>query len=123
MTTLKLVSVSEQNGNMLAGVQFSSATFVGTNTGAGDLVVRWGREAPMISIVGTQTASNSYIALDLFNATHGAAVTIKRQMATMGTGIITVVSGSAAGAVIGIIPASANGNVSCTYDGQAAVWK
>lgn len=123
MTTLRAVSVVEQNANTMAGVQVSSATYVGTNTGAGDTVIRVGREAPVFSIVGTQTASTSYIALDLVNAYHGATIVVKRQMTTMGTGIIDVLNGSAAGALVGRIPASANGVVVAAFDGVAKVWR
>lgn len=123
MATVKYSSIVEQNFNMLQGILFSSATFAGTNTGVGDLVVRVGREPPVVSILGTQTCSNSYIALDHFNAYHGATVTVKRQMGTMGTGIITIVDGSAAGATIGIIPASANGSITCAFDGVAEIWR
>lgn len=123
MATVKYLQVDKQNANNLAGVQVSSATYAGTNTGAGDAVLRVGRESPVFSIVGTQTASSSYIALDLNNAVHGATFTVKRQIAVMGTGIIDVVSGSAAGALVGRIPASANGVVVAAFDGVAQIWR
>jgi hypothetical protein len=123
MATVKLVSVVEQNANTLAGAQVSSATYVGTNTGAGDVVVRVGREAPRFAIVGTQTASTTYVALDLINAFNGAQVVISRNAPSPGTGIIDVLSGSGQGALVGRIAASTNGVVVAGFDGVANVWR
>jgi len=44
MTTLKLVSVKDQNANTLANAQVTSATYVGTNITA-DLTYKYGLTA------------------------------------------------------------------------------
>ncbi len=120
---LQLPSLSYQNSNTLAGVEFISTTFAGTATGLGDYNVVFNQDAPWISITGTQTASNIWITMSHVNATHGANVVIKRQLATPGTGIITISDGTAGGTIIGIIPTNANGNIDVTFDGVAQVWR
>ncbi len=126
MATLKAVSVVEQNGNTLAGAQVTSATYVGTNTAA-DLTIRVGRDAPLVQIVGTQTASRTYVALDTDNAYHGAQVVVSRNTQTPGTGIISVFSGAAgtgfSAVEVGNIAASSNGLVVAAFDGAAKVWR
>ena len=125
MTTLKLCSVVEQNANTLAGVQVTSATYVGTNITT-DLAVKVGYQAPVIQIVGTQTASTVYIGLDTANAYHGAQVVIKRIMGTPGTGVLNVYSGLAGtgfGAVAPIAQGTANCTIVARFDGNAGVWR
>jgi hypothetical protein len=121
MGTLRTVSVTEQNVNTLAGVQIDTAVYAGLGTGAP--VVRSGREAPMYVMAGTQTASNVNVILDLTNASHGATITVKRQVQVLTTAIISVVSGSAAGAECGRIGASAHGEVTAVFDALNQVWK
>jgi hypothetical protein len=125
MTTLKLVSYKEQNAQTLAGVQVTSATYVGTNTLV-DLAVKVGVQAPVIQIVGTQTASTVYIGLDTANATHGAQVVLKRIMATPGTSVLNVYSGLAGtgfGAVAPIAQGTGNVTIVAAFDGVAGVWR
>lgn len=125
MTTLKLVSVTEQNANTLAGCQVTSATYVGTNTVA-DLTLRVGRSAPLVQVVGTQTASTVYVAVDTANATHGAQVVLERIMATPGTSVVNMYSGLAGtgfGAVAPIYTGTGNFTMVAAFDGVAKVWR
>jgi hypothetical protein len=125
MATVKLVSVVEQNASMLAGVTVTSATYVGTNIAA-DLVIKVGHDAPVVQIVGTQTASTVYIGLDTANAYHGAQVIIKRVMGTPGTGVLNVFSGLAGtgfGAIAPIAQGTGNVLIVAAFDGAAQVWR
>ena len=126
MATLKTVSIVEQNANTMAGCQVTSATYVGTNTVA-DLTIKVGKDAPLVQIVGTQTASRTYVALDTANAYHGAQIVVSRNTLTPGTGIISVFSGLAGTgfptAEVGNIPTNVNGVVIAAYDGIAGVWR
>jgi hypothetical protein len=125
MTAIKLCSYKEQNANTLAGVQVTSATYAGTNITT-DLAVKIGVQAPVIQIVGTQTASTVYIGLDTANATHGAQVVIKRIMATPGTSVLNVYSGLAGtgfGAVAPIATGTGNVTIVAAFDGQAGAWR
>lgn len=125
MATVKLCSVVDQNANTLAGVQVTSATYVGTNITA-DFTYKVGVNAPVIQVVGTQTASTVYIGLDTANATHGAQVVIKRLMGTPGTSVLNVYSGLAGtgfGAVAPIAQGTGNVTIVAAFDGQAGVWR
>lgn len=126
MAILKACSVVEQNANTLAGSQVTSATFVGTNTAA-DLTIRVGRDAPLVQIVGTQTASRCYVSLETINAYHGAQVVISRNTLVPGTGIISIFSGSAGtgftAAEIANIPTNGAGVVVAVFDGVQQVWR
>lgn len=126
MASLKAVSIVEQNINTLAGAQVTSATYVGTNTVA-DLTIKVGKDSPLINIVGTQTASRTYVALDTANAYHGAQVVVARYAQTPGTGIISIFSGLAGtgftAAEVANIPTNVSGSVTVAYDGVAGVWR
>lgn len=125
MTDLSKVVVQEQNVNTLAGCQVTSATYVGTNTTA-DLTLRIGRTAPLVQIVGTQTASTVYIALDTDNATHGAQVVLSRIMASPGTSVLNLYSGLAGtgfGATAPILTGTGNVTLVAAFDGVAGVWR
>lgn len=126
MAAIKAVSIVEQNGNTLAGAQVTSATYVGTNTVA-DLTIKVGKDSPNIQIVGTQTASRTYVALDTANAYHGAQVVISRNTQTPGTGIISIFSGLAGtgftAAEVANIPTNVAGAVVVAFDGVAGVWR
>ena len=136
MATVKAVSIVEQNANTLAGVQVTSATYVGTNTAA-DLTLRVGRDAPCVQIVGTQTASTTYVALDTGNAYHGAKFTVTRNTLTAGTGIISFFSGLAGTGFVAANEVARIGFVSTgtgqalnnigaavvVFDGVAQVWR
>lgn len=122
MATVKLVSVVEQNLTMMQGVQVDTAVY-GTATPP---IVRVGRdvsgESGVYISAGTQTAATLPIVLDLANAYHGARVTVKRGT-NVGTSVITVVSGSAAGATVSVLSSGVADEVIGVYDGFAAVWR
>lgn len=126
MATLKATTVVEQNANTMAGAQVTSATYVGTNITA-DLTIRVGRTAPLVQIVGTQTASTVYVALDTNNAYHGAQVCLKRLMGTPGTSVISVFSGlvGTGYAVSTAIYTGTGGALNLTFgfDGVAQEWR
>ena len=101
MATVKTVSAQEQNINTLAGVQIDTALI-----GSAGVVYTMGRNPPVVVIAGTQTSSLAPVILDLYNARIGDVFTIKKYTTSvLGTGAsqINIVSGSAAGAVIGAI--------------------
>ena len=123
MAALKLFGYQEQNINTLAGVQ------VDTNLiGSGGVTYRYGVNPATIVIAGTQTSSLSPVILDLPNAKHGDQFVIKKYTtAVIGTGAsqINIVSGSAAGAVVGAIQvgtASPN-TVIAVFDGVNVIWR
>lgn len=126
MATLKTCSIVEQNASTLGGSQVTSATYVGTNTAA-DLTIRVGRDAPLVQIVGTQTASRTYVSLDTVNAYHGAQVVVSRNTQTPGTGIISIFSGGAGTGFTAVevanIPTNTAGVVVAVFDGVAQVWR
>lgn len=122
MASTKLISVVEQNVNMLQGVQFDTAVYAT----ASPLTVRMNRDVVsggMYVSAGTQTASTFTVILDLVNAFHGAAVMIKRNNAVPSTSSYTIVSGSAAGAAVGSITTSVNGQVFAVFDGLNQIWR
>lgn len=122
MATVKLVSYVEQNTNMIAGVMNDTAVY-GTATPA---IVRVGRDVSGESGVyvqaGTQTAVTQSIILDLVNAYHGARVIIKKGTG-VGTSVVTVVSGSAAGATVSLLTSGVADEVVAAYDGNSGVWR
>lgn len=120
MATVKAVTVVEQNGNRAGGVQFETAVF---GTAAGACVFRNGRDGPTIVIAGTQTAVALQVVLELANAAHGDSLVIKRGTQGNSTSVLSIVSGSFGGAVIGQLSSSVQGNVIATFDGFAQAWR
>lgn len=119
MTISRAVTVMEQNANTLAGVQIDTALI-----GSAGVTYTMGRNAPVIIVAGTQTSSLSPVILDLYNARAGDVMVIKKYTtAVIGTGAaqVQVVSGSAAGAVIGAFQVGTNSpnQVSAFFDGVA----
>ena len=119
---LRACTVVEQNANTLAGVQVDATVF----TSAVPVVVRAGREAPVYILTGTQTSSLAQVVLDLPNAAVGDQFLIKKYTtAVLGTGAaqIQVISGSAAGAVVGAfqVGTAAPNEVTAVFDGTN--WK
>ena len=92
MAAVKSISIVEQNANTIAGAQVTSATFVGTNIAA-DLTIRVGRDAALISMVGTQTASTGFISLETINAYHGAQVVFNNDCLAASTAVLSFFSG------------------------------
>lgn len=122
MATVKMVSVVETNATINQGVQFDTAVY-GT---ASPPIVRVGRdvsgEGGVYISAGTQTAATLPVILDTFNAYNGAKVFVKRGT-NVGTSIVTVVSGSAAGSVVSVLGSGVADEVVGVYDGAAAVWR
>lgn len=121
MATLRAVTVQEQNAGQFNGVQVDTALI-----GSAGLVIRSGREAPVYILGGTQTSSLSPVILELTNAKAGDTMTVKKYTtAVVGTGAsqIVVVSGSAAGTIVGAIQVgtAAPNQVTAYFDGQ--VWR
>ena len=119
MATVKLVTVQEQNADMLAGVLVDS-----TLIGSAGITYRAGRHPGTIVLTGTQTASLAPVILDLANATQGDRFVIKKYTtAVIGTGAsqVVVVSGSAAGVIVGAFQIGTNSpaQVSAVFDGVA----
>lgn len=119
MATVKFVRADEQNANTLAGVQVDTALI-----GSAGVVYTAGRNARTVVIAGTQTSSLSPVILDLYGAKHGDVFIIKRYgTSVLGTGAsqVQVVSGSAAGAVIGAfqVGTAADNEVVAVFDGVA----
>ena len=125
MATVNLVSYKEQNAATLAGAQAIATVYVGTNITA-DQMLKWGTNAPLIRITGAQTASLVCIGLDTANATHGAGITVTRQLAAPGTAVVALFSG-AVGTGYAISTAIAVGtgnfNIDAAFDGVAGVWR
>lgn len=125
MPLLRAVTVVEQNGNTIAGVQVDSATYAGTNITA-DITIRVGRNAPVYQIVGTQTASRISIAMDTGNAYHGAQVVVTRNTQSVGTSVVDIYSG-APGTGYATTTAIASGTAATmfvvAFDGVAQVWR
>lgn len=118
MATVKLVTAQEQNANTLAGAQLDS-TVMGTSVS-----YTAGRNPPVIVLTGTQTSSLSTVVLDLYGARQGDQFTIKKYTtAVIGTGAsqVVVVSGSAAGVIIGAfqVGTAAPNQVVAYFDGVA----
>ncbi len=125
MATINLVSYKEQNPAALSGAQAIASVFVGTNITA-DQIVKWGTNAPFIRITGAQTASTVYVGMDTANATHGAAVTITRQLASPGTSVFAVFSGlpgTGYAVSTAIAVGTGNFNMDVAFDGVAGVWR
>ena len=118
MGLLRACAIVEQTAGQLNGVQVDTALY-----GSGSPVsLRSGREAKTYILAGTQTSSLTQVVLDLFNAACGDIMTIKKYTtAVLGTGAaqIQIVSGSAAGAVIGAIQVgtAAPNQVDAFFDG------
>ena len=116
--TLRACTVVEQNVNTLAGAQVDATLF----TSAVPVVIRSGREAPHYVLTGTQTSSLAQVVLDLVNAAAGDRFCVKKYTtAVLGTGAaqIQVLSGSAAGAVVGAfqVGTAAPNDVTAVFDG------
>ena len=122
MATVKLVSVVEVNAAISQGVQVDTAVY-GT---ASPPIVRVGRDVTgdggVYIQAGTQTAATLPIVLDLFNAYHGAKVTVRKGTG-VGTSVVTVVSGSAGGAVVSLLSSGVADEAVAVYDGYAGVWR
>jgi len=125
MASINLVSYKDQNAATLAGAQAISSVYVGTNITA-DQMIKWGTNAPFIRITGAQTASLVCIGLDTANATHGACVTLTRQMASPGTSVVALFNGLVGtGYAIStaIAVGTGNFNIDASFDGVAGVWR
>lgn len=125
MTTAKICSYTEQNAATIAGAQALSTVYVGTNITA-DLVIKVGTSAPFIRITGAQTASQVCIGLDRANATHGACVTLTRQLSSPGTSVVALFDGLVGtGYAIStaIAVGTGNFNIDASFDGVAGVWR
>lgn len=114
--------VVEQNANTLAGVQTDTNVYATAVTGS--VTIRSGREASVYVMAGTQTASLTTVVLDLTNAAAGDRMVVKKLgTSILGTGLaqIQIVSGSAAGQIVGSI-GTALGNfneVTAAFNGVA----
>jgi hypothetical protein len=127
MASLKACTVVEQNLNTIAGAQVSSATYAGTNITA-DLVIRFGRDAPAITLVSTQTGSRLYVALETDNAYHGATVVLKQDCIAPSTSMWNIFNGLpgtgyAVGTEVSTVAASANFVRVFVFDGVAKRWR
>jgi len=119
MGLLRACVITEQTAGQLNAVQVDTAVY---GTSAGALTIRSGREAKTYIIAGTQTSSLTTVVLDLFNAAAGDTMTVKKYTtAVIGTGAaqLNVVSGSAAGAIVGAIQVgtAAPNQVDAFFDG------
>ena len=123
MTQLRKAIVTEQNANTLTGVQVDA-----TVIGSAGITVKYGKAAPVYILTGTQTSSLAPVILSLDNAHSGATIIVKKYTtAVLGTGAsqIHVVSGSAAGAIVGAfqVGTAAPNLVTAVFDGVAKVWR
>lgn len=121
MATVKMISAVEVNAAINQGVQFDTAVY-GT---ASPPIVRLGRDVVDGGVyvsAGTQTAVTLPIILDTFNAQGGATIIVKRGT-NVGTSVITVVSGSAAGATVSVLGSGVADEVVGVFDGFAGVWR
>lgn len=122
MATVKLVSAVEVNAAISQGVQFDTAVY-GT---ASPPIIRVGRDVTgdggVYIQAGTQTAVTLPIVLDLFNAYHGAKVTVRKGTG-VGTSVVTVVNGSAGGAIVSLLTSGVADEAVAVYDGYAGVWR
>lgn len=115
MATVKTVSVTEQNANTIAGVQVDTAVYVGTGA-AGVPSLKWGREAPVYEMTGTQTAVTLNIVLDTANAYQGAQFNIRGGTGVaFGTSIVQIVNATTGGTVVST--SSGVKNIFATFDG------
>jgi hypothetical protein len=118
MATVKNgAQVTDQNANTLSGVQVDTALI-----GSAGVVIAKGYTGGMYVVAGTQTSSLSPVILSLQNAFPGDRITVKKYTtAVIGTGAsqVVVVSGSAAGAVVGAfqIGTAAPNQVDAVFDG------
>lgn len=128
MATVRACTIVEQNGNTIAGAQVSSATYAGTNITA-DLILRFGRSAPSVTLVSTQTASRLSVALETENAFHGATVVLKQDCVSPGTAMWNIFNGlpgtgyAYGGTEISTVAASANFVKVFVFDGVAKRWR
>ncbi len=121
MATVKMVSVVEVNAPISQGVQFDTAVY---GTGAPP-IVRLGRnvaDGGVYVSAGTQTAATLDIVLETLNAQGGATIIVKRPV-TVGTAIVTVVSGAPGGTVVSVLTSGVADEVIAVFDGFAGVWR
>jgi hypothetical protein len=119
MATVKAVTAQEVNAEILSGVKIDS-----TLIGSAGVVYNIQRNAPVVILTGTQTASLSPVILDLAGAKQGDTFIIKKYTtAIQGTGAsqIHVVSGSSAGAIVGAmqVGTATPNEVRAIFDGVA----
>lgn len=117
MATVKMTTVVDQNANTLSGVQVDTNLISSAGT-----TISVGYTGQMYVVAGTQTSSLSPVILALTNVPVGARIVIKKYTtAVIGTGAsqVQVVSGSAAGAVVGAfqIGTAAPNQVEAVFDG------
>ena len=124
MGLLRYPSIQEQNANTLAGVQVDTAVYVGTGSAsAGMPVLRYGREAPVYILEGTQTAASVKVCMDNINATHGATMKVIVGTGAVTTSIVSIVTGSQAGPTIRTISSGVGQEATVVFDGVAKVWR
>lgn len=117
MATVKRVSIVEQNSNTLNGVGVDTAVYIGT--GATNLHLQVGRDAPVTIIEGTQTAQIVNIVAGGVNAYRGAALTVRLGTgASAGTSIFRFLNSSFAGAVVGQITSGVGREMTVVFDGE-----
>lgn len=119
MASVRTVTAQEVNAETMAGVKIDS-----TLIGSAGVVYNAQRNAPVVILTGTQTSSLSPVILDLAGAKQGDTFIIKKYTtAVAGTGAsqILVVSGSAAGGVVGAfqVGTAAPNEVRAFFDGVA----
>ena len=117
MAIVKACTVKDQNANTLSGVQVDTALI-----GSAGTRISVGYTGGMYVVAGTQTSSLAPVILDLNNASPGDTITVKKYTtAVIGTGAaqIVVVSGSAAGAVVGAfqVGTASPNQVTAVFDG------
>ena len=123
MGILRKAVMLEQNVNTLVGVQVDTALI-----GSAGITVKKGQNASVYIVAGTQTSSLAPVILSLDNAASGDRITVKKySTAVIGTGAaqVQVLSGSAAGAIVGAfqIGTAAPNEVTAVFDGVAQVWR
>lgn len=117
MANVGATVVTDQNANTINGVEVATALI-----GSAGVTIANGYTGGCYIVAGTQTSSLSPVILSLGNATQGAEFTVKKYTtAVIGTGAaqIVVVSGSAAGAIVGAfqVGTAAPNEVTAVFDG------
>lgn len=117
MATVKATVVKAQNADTLSGVEVAT-----TLIGSAGVRISMGYTGGCYVVAGTQTSSLSPVILDLNNASPGDQITVKKYTtAVIGTGAsqVVVVSGSAAGAIVGAfqVGTASPNEVTAVFDG------
>ena len=120
MATVKTTQFTQQNANTIAGVQVDTAVYIGT--GATNPIMQVGVTAPVYVLEGTQTAVVLNVVAGLINASRGDKMTLRAGTGTVfGTGIVRILNGSHAGAIVTQLSSGVGQHATVVFDGVA--WK